>query len=155
MTPSSIATTRSHTTTTYDRRTPPEKRQAFVMDKETEDAIVQCNPGGCAITAQEVETNLSGTYPVVPGSLKFRGDQWTDEENTALFTVQLRDGGSILGSVTIKAVVEPTKLTAFSDIRVINVKGQPVPLVPKRPKAPAASSREAVVARHLGRRPSP
>ncbi len=36
-------------------------------------------------------------------------------------------GGSILGTVTIKTVVESTKVTAFSDIRVLEVsKSQPV-----------------------------
>jgi hypothetical protein len=130
---------------TYDRRI---SKEVARLDPETKDAIVQCNPGGCAITAQEVEKNLSVGYPVIPGSLKFRDDEWTDEENTALFTVQLTGGaGSILGSVTIKAVVEATKVTAYSDIRIINVKGHPVALFPKKPE----TRPESVVARLLGR----
>ena len=143
------STSRSRTPTpqkhrTYDRRI---SKEIAKLDPETEDAIVQCNPGGCAITAQEVEQNLSVGYPVIAGSLRFRDDAWTDEENTALFTVNLRGGGSILGSVTIKAVVEATKLTAYSDIRIINVKGHPVALFPKKPE----TRPESVVARLLGR----
>lgn len=127
----------------YDRRI---SKEIARLDPETQNALVQCNPGGCAITAEEVEQNLSVGYEVISGSLKFKNDAWTDEENTALFTVKVKGGGSILGSVTIKAVVEPTRVTAYSDIRVLNVKGHPVPLLPKAPKGP-----EGVVARLLGR----
>jgi hypothetical protein len=129
---------------TYDRRI---SREVARLDPETQDAIVQCNPGGCAITALEVEKNLSGTYPVIPGSLRFRDDAWTDEENTALFTMKLLNGGSILGSVTIKAVVEATKVTAYSDIKIIHVKDHPVALLPKKKPETGA---ENVVARLFG-----
>lgn len=137
-------------TNTYDRRT---SNQSSKLDQNLEDFITGCTPGS-TLTAREVERNLAAGYPVIPGSLKFKDDSWTDNENDAIFTVKLKNGGSILGAVTIKALVEPAKVTAYSDIRIINVKGHPVALFPP-PKSPSGSRPEAVVARHLGRRPSP
>lgn len=137
-------------TMTYDRRIFADKRRAFVLDQETRDFVRGCSPG-CSLTAEEVEQNLSVGYSVIPGSLKFKDNSWTDNENAAVFSVKLRNGGSILGVVTIKALVEAGKVTAYSDIRILNVKDHPVALFPKQPKSPA----EAVMARHLGRRPSP
>jgi hypothetical protein len=127
------------TTPSYDRRI------LSTKDKKVEDYVLGCSPG-CALKAEQVIENLKGSYPgIIPGSLKFRDDSWTNNENTAIFTARFKDGGSLLGSVTIKAVVEATKVTAFSDIRILNVKGQPVPLASK------TSGPQSVVARLLGR----
>jgi hypothetical protein len=105
---------------TYDRRISSEKRLAFVLDHETRDFVRGCSPG-CSLTAGEVEQNLSVGYRVIPGSLKFKDNSWTDNENDAVFSVKLRNGGSILGAVAIKAVVEEGKVTAYSDIRILKV----------------------------------
>jgi len=133
-------------TPSYDRRIP--LKRAFVMNEEVEDFVKGCSPG-CNLTAREVEENLSVGYPIIPGTLHFKADEWTDQENTALFTVRLTGGGSILGQVTVKTLVEEKKLTAYSDIKIINLKDHPVALLPRTPR----SGRESVVARLLGQRP--
>jgi hypothetical protein len=118
MTPSRTTTPSATRSQTYDRRT---SKVIGKLDPEIEDAIVRCNPGGCSLTAQEVEKNLSGTYPVVPGSLKFTEIIGQDESEVASFTVGLRDGGAIRGIIKLKAVVERDKITAYSDIMVVGI----------------------------------
>ncbi len=97
------------TTPTYDRR--PSK--VFDLDR-----ITGCSPG-CALSGAQVEEVLAFRYQVVPGPVTFRVDAATSEENTAHFTLRLRDGRCLLGIVVVKVVVERDKMTAYSDIRLL------------------------------------
>jgi hypothetical protein len=94
----------------YDRRT-------LADDRDADDFITGCSPG-CALTADEVERNLAVSYPVVPGSLRFLEALGKDAANVARFIVRLRGGRKVHGRVEVKVLVERTKITAYSDIRV-------------------------------------
>jgi len=109
------------TTPSYDCRAPETPSSTAL-----EDFVTGCSPG-CTLTAEEVEENLAVSYPVVPGSLRF---DTVATPRRARFTVNLDGGGSILGVVEVKLVVEDRQVTAYSDIQVLGVQGSAVPVGP-------------------------
>ena len=116
------------TTTSYDRRS---------SSTALEDFVAGCSPG-CTLTPEEVEENLAVSYPMIRSSLRF---DTVATPRRARVTVNLDGGGSILGVVEVKLVVEERRVTAYSDIQMLDVQGSAAPVGPGQRRGVAGLGR--------------